>query len=81
MTLSVSLSPETEAELRRQAQEAGLELEPFAARLIDRAVRPASGGEDLSAFRREVAASGMSDEALDELFGRLREAAWRARQG
>jgi len=68
MTLSISLTPEAETKLRRRAARLGQDLSVVASDLLEKAVRRPSVDELLAPARRQVAESGMDDQALDDFF-------------
>lgn len=80
MTISIALSPQTEAILRVQAQAAGEDISSFAARVLDEALATRNVDELLAPFRRQVTDSGMTDEALDEFYEGLRNNVWQEPQ-
>ncbi|MDB5322958.1 MAG: hypothetical protein JWN40_4589 [Phycisphaerales bacterium] len=67
MVLSIPITPETEAKLKAKAATAGVDMQTYAARTLERiAARPPL--EDvLAPLRAEFDASGMSEEELTEL--------------
>jgi hypothetical protein len=66
MPLSVPITPETEARLKAKAA-AGLDVETFAARTLERVAARPPLDEVLAPLRAEFEASGMSEEHLAEL--------------
>jgi len=68
MTLSISLTPEAETKLRQRAARLGQDLSAVASGLLEEAVRRPSVDELLAPARRQVAESGMDDQALDDFF-------------
>jgi hypothetical protein len=82
MTLTVTLPPEMERKLLERAAQTGREVTVVAQELIERGLTASpSIDEILAPFRREVAASGITDEELDALFQEAREEAWQEQQG
>ncbi|WP_152099887.1 hypothetical protein [Lacipirellula parvula] len=71
--LQISLSPDVEARLRAQATACGEELERHAERVLSGTVLAPSLDEVLASFRKEVAASGTSDDGLDSFYESLRD--------
>ena len=53
MTITVDITPETQAELARQAAAQGRALEAYAASLLEEVARPTSGESRLSQRRLE----------------------------
>jgi hypothetical protein len=69
MTIHVPFPDDQMAALRRKAEGLGVEVEKYISDLVRRELqRPQSLNEVLADFREQVAASGISDEELDELF-------------
>ena len=81
MTVSISLSPRAEARLKERAAAEGKDLVAYATQLVEDAVTKPSLDEILAPFRKEVAASGMNDEQLEQFYEGLRDEAWQERQG
>jgi hypothetical protein len=82
MTLTVTLTPETEQKLRERATQTGREITALAEELIERGLAASPTiDEILAPFRREVAASGITDEELDALFQEAREEVWQKKRG
>jgi hypothetical protein len=67
MTLQVPISPETQAKLKAKAAGAGVDVETFAAKALERLASRPSLAEVLAPLRAEFEASGMSDDQLAEL--------------
>ena len=67
MTLTLDLSQHAETKLREAAEKLGLDVRDYAAKLLE-SLAPVSLSETLAPFRKEVAASGMSDAELDTFF-------------
>jgi hypothetical protein len=78
--LQIPLTPETEAALRQRAEANGEDVAVYAARLLREALTAPSVDELLAPFRKEVEASGASDDELDALAEALREEVWREQQ-
>ncbi len=81
MTITISLPPEVEESVKSQAAKDGLPLEDYVESLVEEATRrrnridvlaEKSFDEILAPFRRNVEASGMSDEELDGIFREAR---------
>jgi len=68
MTISISLTPEAETKLRQRAASLGRDLSIVASDLLEEAVCRPSVDELLAPARKQVAESGMSDQAVDNLF-------------
>jgi hypothetical protein len=67
MVLTIPISDQTEAKLKAKAAVAGVDLQTYAARTLERiASRPALE-EVLAPLRSEVDASGISEDALSDL--------------
>ena len=79
MTLTLPISAEAEASLRKRAAAAGQDMAAFATHLLERAAAKPSVDELLAPFRRQVADSGMNDDQLDEFFESVREDVWQER--
>jgi hypothetical protein len=78
MTLTVTLSPETERKLLVRAAQTGQDVTVLARELIERGLRGTPTlDEILAPFRQEVAASRLSEDELDALFQEQREEVWR----
>jgi hypothetical protein len=73
MLLQIEISAETEAALRERAAARGEDVTACAARLLHEALSAPTADELLAPFRRQVAASGVSDEELDEPCEELRK--------
>lgn len=82
MVLSISIPDGMERLLAEQAALRGLSVESYAADLIRKGV---NGGrtfaEILAPFREQVAASGIQDAELDNLFESARNEVFDAKQG
>ena len=64
MVLQIPISPEAEARLKEKAAAAGLNLEMFVARELERFLRRQSLDEILAPLRAEFEGSGMTEEEL-----------------
>lgn len=81
MTLSIEIPAETRRRLEERAGRMGQTIEAVALELIARGVEePRSIDSILAPFRREVEASGITDEELDDLFESEREAIHREKR-
>ncbi len=68
MVLSLSISPQAEAELKARAAAAGLDIATYAARELERLTTPARSVRELSGpAYDEFLASGMTDDQLGDL--------------
>lgn len=74
MSLTVSLSPESEARLRERASAEGVEPSAYASKLLETAVARQSLEDVLAPLREEFAASGTADEQLLEEITAARDA-------
>jgi hypothetical protein len=84
MTITIDLTPEEEVRLRARASQRGRDLGRYVHDLIAKDIRGPSSpevDEALAPFRRQVEASGMTDDQLDEFFEEVREEIWREKQG
>jgi hypothetical protein len=81
MTLTITLSPKAERALQERATRDGRDVNDLARELIERGVLVPPLDEILDPFRREVAASGLNQAELDELFEEARNEAWNQRHG
>ncbi len=86
MTITITLTPETEETLRKRAAESGQTLEAFLQQLVEREARdgnrPAAPTFDdiLAPVRKGFQDSGLTEEELTGLFEEAREEAWQQRQ-
>ena len=83
MVLSFSISPESEARLKARAAEAGVDIETFAARALERIAAKPTLDETLAPLRSQFETSGMSEDELTELLEQVKHedrAERRARQ-
>lgn len=73
MTIEVPIPNDLIPRLEQKAQSAGVDREQYIRALVSRdLLGPRTFDEILSGFREEVAASGISDAELDELFDSAR---------
>ena len=82
MTITISLTPETEERLRSRAAATGLAPDALAEQLLQQALpgsvapsgRPATAlDEILAPLRKEIQESGMTDEQLKNFFTEVRD--------
>ena len=74
MTIEVSIPDDMIPRLEQKARSAGLDREQFVRALVSRELAgPRTFDEILDGFREEVAASGISDLELDQLFDSARQ--------
>ncbi len=74
MTIEVAIPDELLPSLDQRSRKAGLERGEYVLSVLSRDLSgPRPFDEILSGFREEVAASGMSDEELDQLFEAARQ--------
>jgi hypothetical protein len=80
MTITITLTTETEEKLRSRAAENGLTLDDFTRRLIEEGLNGTTGNgpnaalsEVLAPFRKEVADSGITDDELKDFFTEVRD--------
>jgi hypothetical protein len=76
MTLSISLSSQAETKLKERAAAEGKDV-VYASELVENAVTKPTLDEILAPFRREVDASRMTDQRLDQFYDGLRDEAWK----
>ncbi len=81
MTITLTMPPETQRKLVERAARAGQNVESLACELIERSLNDEPTlDEILAPFRRQVAASGLSESELTALFEESREEVDRAQQ-
>ncbi len=89
MTITIDLPPDVEASIKTQAAKDGLPLEDYVKSLVQEGTQrrdridllaEKSFDEILAPIRRNFEDSGMSDEALDDLFTNARKEASRVRK-
>lgn len=74
MTIEVSIPDDMIPRLEQKARSAGLDGEQYVRALVSRELAgPRTFDEILAGFREEVAASGISDSELDQLFDTARQ--------
>lgn len=77
MTVVLELEPEIEDALRKKAQANGFDMNMYLQRLIERDVdRIKSLNEILAPVRKSFEESGMTEEELNELIDKERQAIW-----
>jgi hypothetical protein len=76
VAVKLRLSQMASERLAQQAAQTGRELNDYASELIENAVTKPSVDELLSPFRKQIAASGMSDDDLDTFHEQLRDKVW-----
>jgi predicted transcriptional regulator len=81
MSLTVELPADMESELHEIARETGSTPEAVVKDLIARRLAVRHIDEALAPFRKEVAASGMTEDELDAFFQDVREEVWQDQQG
>jgi plasmid stability protein len=84
MLLTLNLPPATERRLAEKAAAAGVPVEAVAVELLIDALCPAEEqtfAEIAAPFAAEFAASGMTEEELDELVEQAREEIWQEKNG
>lgn len=72
MVISIPITAETESKLRAKAAIAGLDVETFAARTLERIAARPPLEEVLAPLRAEVAASGITETELTDLLERVK---------
>src|SRR5712691_7590441 len=81
MTITLTMPPETQRKLVERAARAGQNVESLACELIERSLNDEPTlDEILAPFRRQVAASGLSESELTALFEESRDEVDRAQQ-
>ena len=81
MTITLTMPAETQRKLIERATRAGQSVESLACELIERSLNDEPTlDEILAPFRRQVAASGLSESELTALFEEEREEVQRAQQ-
>ena len=68
MDMMISISEDVVARLKERAAESGETMPAYAAKVLSETVTRPTIDEILAPFRKQVAESGMSDEALDDFF-------------
>ncbi len=81
MSLSISLSPQAEANLRQRAAAEGKDPTAYASELVENAVTKPTLDEILAPYRKQISESGMSDQQLDSFYEQLRNEAWNEGKG
>jgi hypothetical protein len=80
MNLTISLSPDQEQQHIERAVQSGKDPVDYVRDLIDRTIQGPTLDEVLAPFRRQVEASGMSDDSLGAFFEEVREEVWQVKQ-
>jgi len=80
MNITISLSPDQEQRLIERAGQSGKDPVDYVRDLIDRDIHGPRLDEVLAPFRRQVEASGMSNEELGAFFEEIRGEVWQEKQ-
>lgn len=80
MRLNISISPQAETKLKERAAAQGKDPDAYAAELVEDAVTKPTLDEILTAFRKQIEESCMSDEQLDAFYDGLRDEVQSERQ-
>ncbi len=81
MSVVLELEPEVEDALKKKATLSGFPMDSYIKNLIERDISPRPTlDEILAPFRREVEASGLTDDDLDALVEEAREEIYRERK-
>lgn len=81
MTMTLTMSPETQRKLVERATRAGQDVETVACELIERSLNSEPTLADILApFRRQVAESGLSESELTAVFEEARDEVDRDKQ-
>ena len=81
MTMTLTMSPETQRKLVERATRAGQDVETVACELIERSLNSEPTLDDILApFRRQVAVSGLSESELTAVFEESRDEVDRDKQ-
>ena len=67
MVLSIPITAETEAKLKAKAAVAGVDLQTFAARALERIASRPNLDEALAPLRAEIQDSGVTEDQLSDL--------------
>ena len=82
MTLTIPIPIELEEKLRQQAAAAGKDAVTFAREALEEKLQPPRTlDEILAPFRKQVVASGMTPEEMDDFYDGLRDEVWQEQQG
>lgn len=77
MTVVLELKPDVEEALRKKAQANGFDMDVYLKRLIERDVdRTKTLDEIIAPVRKSFEESGLTEEELNELIDRERQAIW-----
>jgi hypothetical protein len=81
MTLSISLSSESERVLRERAAASGMPPDRYIAQLVEESLKaPRSWREAMAPLQDAFAKSAISADELDRAFERARDEVWKERQ-
>lgn len=80
LSMKLRLSKQAGEKLAERAALSGQDVASVASDLIEQAVNRPTVDEVLAPFRKQVADSGMSDQALDAFFDDLRDKSYQERQ-
>jgi predicted DNA-binding protein len=81
-TITIRLSDEEKRRLAERAARNGRDVAEYVHLLIERDIQePSAVDQALAPFRREVEASGMTDDELGDIFEEVREEVWHEKQG
>lgn len=82
MTITIRLSDEEQRRLAEGAARNGRDVAEYVHSLIERDIQePSAVDQALAPFRREVEASGMTDDELGDFFEEVREEVWQEKHG
>lgn len=82
MTLSIDLPVDLEKSVRQQAARRGQDVTTFVLQAVEEKVAKARTLEEISRpFADAVAATGMTDQELDDFFEEARNEVWQEKQG
>jgi hypothetical protein len=81
MSLTVTLPSDLEAQVQQAAARKGCDVEQYMIEAIKKAVLKPSLDEILAPVREQFAASGMTEEELDQLIEEERQVIWEEKHG
>jgi predicted transcriptional regulator len=82
MTITIRLSDDEQRRLAERAAQSGRDVAEYVHMLIERDIRePVAVDQALAPFRRQVEASGMTDDELGDFFEEVREEVWQEKHG
>jgi hypothetical protein len=81
MTITIDLPSEVEAALQKKAAADGKNIQTYIFETLKNQALKSSLDEILAPIRKNFADSGMTEEELDELIEREREAMWQEKNG